>query len=551
MTDAADRSAQRFPTLSPEQLARVATLGTRRPVKRGEVLFAAGDALAHFYVVVSGRMEVVRPHEAAEDLIVVHTPGHFTGEMTLLNGRRALVTGRMLEDGELIQLEAAALKRIIQGDAELSELLMRAFILRRTALIADHHGDVVLVGSRHSSGTLRLREFLTRNAHPHTYLDIDQDADTQALLDQFQVGVADVPVVICRATLVLRNPTDAALAECLGLNPAWDAAHVRDLVVVGAGPAGLAAAVYAASEGLDTLVLESHAPGGQAGSSSRIENYLGFPTGISGGALAGRAYAQAQKFGVEVAIARSAVKLGCEQRPYTLELADGARVQARAIVIATGARYRKLALASLDQFEGVGVYYGATYVEAQLCSGEDVIVVGGGNSAGQAAVYLASLARQVSVLVRGSGLADTMSRYLVRRIEETPNITVRAHTQVEALEGGAHLEHVRWRSAATGEVQTQPVRHVFLMTGAEPNTAWLSDCVCLDEKGFIKAGADLGAADRAAAAWPLSRAPHLLETSLPGIFAVGDVRSGSVKRVASAVGEGSVCIQLVHKVLAE
>jgi thioredoxin reductase (NADPH) len=358
-------------------------------------------------------------------------------------------------------------------------------------------------------------------------------------------------VLICRGELVLKNPTFQQVAECLGLNAEIDVAIVRDLLVVGAGPAGLAAAVYAASEGLDVLVLEKHAPGGQAGASSRIENYLGFPTGISGQALAGRAFTQAQKFGAHVAIANGAVRLRCEKRPFAVELASGEVVRARAIVIASGARYRKPPIENLAAFEGTGVYYAATPIEAQVCGGEEIVVVGGGNSAGQAAVYLAERVKQIHVLVRAGGLADSMSRYLIRRIEEHPRIALRSRTEIVALEGERHLERVRWRASAGGEVETHPIRHVFLMTGAEPNTAWLAGGVALDDKGFVKTGTDLRLRELAAARWPLERAPYLLETSVPGIFAVGDVRAGNVKRVASAVGEGSISVQLVHKALAE
>jgi thioredoxin reductase (NADPH) len=350
---------------------------------------------------------------------------------------------------------------------------------------------------------------------------------------------------------VLRNPGNEKIAECLGFNDAIDRLHVRDLVVVGAGPAGLAAAVYGASEGLDVLVIEANAPGGQAGSSSKIENYLGFPTGISGQDLAGRALTQAQKFGAQITIATGATRLTCDRTPYSVELGPEDRIRARAIVIATGAEYRRLPLENLSQFESAGVYYGATFVEAQLCGGEDVIVVGGGNSAGQAAVFLARTARTVHVLVRSGGLAQTMSRYLVRRIDENPAITVHVHTEIVALEGNGHLEHVQWREGRDADVERRDIRHVFVMTGASPNTHWLDGCLTLDGKGFIKTGPDLSPADLTSAKWPLSRPPHLLETSLPGVFAVGDVRCGNVKRVASAVGEGSIAVSFVHQVLRE
>jgi thioredoxin reductase (NADPH) len=349
---------------------------------------------------------------------------------------------------------------------------------------------------------------------------------------------------------VLKNPSHPEVADCFGLSPTFDPAALRDLVVVGAGPAGLAAAVYGASEGLDVLVLESTAPGGQAGTSSKIENYLGFPTGISGQALAGRGFVQAQKFGAEVAIGRSVTSFKCDgKRAYEIGLSDGSVIHTRALIIASGVQYRRLPLADLARFEGAGVYYGATHIEAQLCEGEDAIVVGGGNSAGQAAVFLAGRARHVHMLVRGDGLAETMSRYLIQRIEESPQITLRTRTEVTALEGDGWLERVAWRGP-DGAPEVRPIRHLFLMTGAEPNTGWLRGCVALDEKGFVKTGPDLGA-DDLAGSWLLARNPLLLETNRHAVFAVGDARSGSVKRVASAVGEGSVCVQLVHRALAE
>src|SRR5947199_1519087 len=428
---------------------------------------------------------------------------------------------------------------------------MRAFLLRRGQLVARGLGDVVLVGSMHCAGTLRIKEFLTRNGHPHTYLDLDRDAGVQDLLDRFRVGMADMPVAICRCTDVLRNPANQQLAACLGFNDAIDRTQLRDLVVVGAGPAGLAAAVYGASEGLDVLVLESTAPGGQAGASSRIENYLGFPTGIGGLELASRATSQAQKFGAQLMIGTGASRLACGRTPYALEIGDGHRLPARAVIIASGAEYRRLQIDNLSQFEGSGVYYAATFMEAQLCTGEEVVVVGAGNSAGQAAVFLAETARRVHMVIRSSGLADTMSRYLIRRIEDHPAIVRHVHTEIVSLEGNGHLERVGWRDNQTGRLETHGIRHVFTMTGAVPSTRWLGGCLALDSKGFIKTGPDLLPEDLATARWPLARAHHLLETSRPGVFAVGDVRAGSLKRVASAVGEGSIAIAAVHQVLHE
>ena len=555
MVDSQDIVSQRrdqiFPRLTQGQIARLLPLGKRRAFHRGEVLFEQGSTDSEFYVVLSGTLEIVRPQLGREELVVVHVPGEFTGETNFLSGRRTLVRCRAAEDGEALALHRDVLKTLVLTDSELSEIFMRAFILRRVALLDAGFGDVVLIGSRHSADTLRLREFLQRNAHPITYVDVERDSDVQVLLDKFQVKLEEIPVFICRGELVLRNPSNQEVAECLGFNSAIDTAVIRDLLVVGAGPAGLAAAVYGASEGLDVLVLESYGPGGQAASSSKIENYLGFPTGISGQALAGRAFTQAEKFGARIAVTRSASKLLCERKPYAVQLSNGETVRARTIIIASGAKYRKLDLPNLSRFEGAGIYYSATQMEAQACENQEVIVVGGGNSAGQAAVFLSRSMKHVHILVRAEGLAATMSRYLIRRIEDTPNITLRTRTSVTALEGDKHLEQVTWKSSATGEVEVRPIRHVFLMTGAVPSTDWLEGCVALDDKGFVKTGPDITAEEQQHAKWPRPRQPLLLETTLPGVFAVGDVRSTSVKRVASAVGEGSICVQLVHKVLAE
>jgi thioredoxin reductase (NADPH) len=545
-----ERREQIFPALTEAQLRRIEHYGTRRAVRDGEVLFRQGDEGVHFFVILTGELDVVRPDGDGEALIVRHQAGNFTGETAMLSGRRALATGRFRGDGEVVDIPPSALRNLVVTDAELSELLMRAFILRRVALITNHFGDAVVLGSRHCARTLGIREFLERNGHPYLYLDVEQDEGARALVERFQIGPHDIPVLICRGTKVLRAPSNAEVADCLGFNAGINTDAVRDLVVVGAGPAGLSAAVYAASEGLDVLVLESNAPGGQAGSSSKIENYLGFPTGISGQALAGRAFTQAQKFGANVAIGLNVKRLDCSGRPYALELDNGERIRARAIVIASGARYRRLGVENLTRFENAGVYYGATFVESRLTEGEEAIVIGGGNSAGQAAVYLSGIARHVHMLVRSGGLAETMSRYLIRRIEESPAITLRTRTEIVDLMGNGELTGVRWRNGATGEVEERPVRHVFCMMGADPCTGWLQGCVALDEKGFVKTGQDLSPEDLASTGWSLSRHPLLLETSRPSIFAVGDVRSGNVKRVASAVGEGSISIQLVHRVLA-
>jgi len=552
---AAPPSGQRaehiYPTLTPAQLARIAAHGRRRQVERGEVLVEAGEQTARLFVVAAGRIDIFRRSERGEELVVSFGPGMFTGEVTMLSGRRGLAQIRAGAAGEVIEVGRDDLLALIQTDGELSEILMRAFILRRVELIARGVSDVVLLGSSHCQGTLRVREFLTRNGHPHTMLDLDRDAGVQELLDRFHVTAADIPVVITCGKVVLKNPTNQQIAVALGFNDAIDQTHVRDLVIVGAGPSGLAAAVYGASEGLDVLVVESSAPGGQAGSSSRIENYLGFPMGISGEELAGRAYTQAEKFGAQVMIAKAATRLACDRKPYAIEIGDGQRLPARAVIIASGAEYRRLPIDSLTRFEGAGVYYAATPMESQLCAGEEVAVVGAGNSAGQAAVFLAQSARRVHMLIRSGGLADTMSRYLIRRIEDHPAIVRHVHTEIVSLEGNGHLERVGWRDNQGGGIETHGIRHVFAMTGAVPSTRWLNACLTLDAKGFIKTGPDLSPEDLATARWPLGRAPHLLETSLPGVFAIGDVRAGSLKRVASAVGEGSIAIAAVHQVLAE
>src|SRR6266516_2862591 len=499
-----------FPTLTSAQVARIAVHGNARQVQRGEVLVEPGEN-PRFFVVTAGNIEIIRPARGTEEVVAVCGPGQFTGEVNMLSGRRGFLRIRASASGEVIAIERERLLALVQTDSELGDILMRAFILRRVELIARGIGDAVLVGSSHSSGTLRIKEFLTRNGHPYSYLDLDRDADVQDLLDHFHITVADIPVVICRGKSVLRNPSNRQIAECLGFNEAIDQTNVRELVVVGAGPSGLAAAVYGASEGLDVLVLESDAPGGQAGSSSKIENYLGFPAGVSGRELAGRAYTQAQKFGAQILIAKCAKRLACDRKPYAIELDDGERAPARAVIIATGAVYRRLSIDNASQFEGAGIYYGATFVESQLCCNEEVIVVGGGNSAGQAAAFLAQTSNCVHMLVRSDGLAASMSRYLIRRIDENPAINLRKCTEIVSLEGNENLERVAWRDNRTGKVDMRNIRHIFVMTGAVPNTAWLGGCVLLDAKGFIKTGRDLTRDDLMTAQWPLTRSPYLLE----------------------------------------
>lgn len=548
---ALDPQTQAFPKLTAAQIDRARPYAKLRPVAAGEILFDVGEPRIPMFILLSGKMEVVQPDGDSERSLVKHDAGSFTGEISMISGRRSLARGRVIETGEFLEISPENLRSLIAKDAELSEIFMRAFILRRLVLITKGLGDVILLGSRHCAGTLRLREFLARNGHPYTYVDLDSDSQAQELLDRFNVTVTEIPVLICRGSAVLRNPTVQEVADCLGFNNPVDESQVRDLIVVGAGPSGLAAAVYAASEGLDVLVIETNAPGGQAGSSSKIENYLGFPTGISGFELAARALNQAQKFGAQIMIAHGVVRLVCSRRPYQLELDNRQKLTTRAVVIASGAQYNKPSLPNITRFEGVGVYYGATNMEAQLCEKEEVIVVGGGNSAGQAAVYLSQFASNVHMLVRSGQLADTMSRYLIQRIETHPKINLHTKTEIVSLEGESHLERVQWLDKTTGDVTTHPIRHVFMMTGANPNTGWLKDCLALDNKGFILTGHDTETNGSQSFHWSAPRPPYLLETTLPGVFAVGDVRSGNVKRVASAVGEGSIAIHLVHRVLAE
>ena len=547
---ALDARTQAFPVLTDAQINRVRSSSKLRQTKKDEILFEPGDTSVPFFVLLSGSMQIVQPDLAGERLITTHGPGQFTGEMTMISGRRCLVRGRVTEAGELLELSGDGLRSLVAKDAELSEIFMRAFILRRLALISHGYGNLILLGSRHSANTLRLREFLTRNGHPHMYIDLDTDKSSQELLDRFEVKLDEIPVVICQAHAVLRNPSIQELADCVGLNSAIDETQLRDLIIVGAGPSGLAAGVYAASEGLNVLLIETASPGGQAGSSSKIENYLGFPTGVSGQELAARAIAQVEKFGAKMMVARSVARLDCERRPYKIRLDNGNKLAARAIVIATGAQYNKPHLANLEKFEGQGIYYGATFMESQLCGQEEVVVVGGGNSAGQAAVFLSETARKVYMLVRSSELSSTMSRYLIQRIEANPAIELHFKTEIVGLEGGAHLERITWQNKTSGETSTHDIRHLFIMAGASPRTDWLRGCIALDEKGFILTGRDLEAV-RGESGWTEARSPHMLETSLPGVFAVGDVRSGNVKRVASAVGEGAIAIHLVHRALAE
>jgi len=544
-------SPESFPVLTEAQLERATTGLPVRAHGAGDVLLEPGQSPPGVFVLLGGELEIIRVLDRKPTVVRVLEAGQFTGEVGTLAGRPAVVRIAAKTPARVVLIPRERLLTLVRNDADLSDVFMRAFVLRRADLISLGFGDVVLVGSDHCAGTLRIRDFLVRNDYPFAEIDLDRERDVEGLLQQFHIALADVPVLICRGTIILRNPSNQEIADCLGFNAAIDVTKPRDLVIVGAGPAGLGAAVYAASEGLDVLVLETTAPGGQAGSSSKIENYLGFPLGISGRELARAAYEQAQKFEAELLVARRATRLDCARKPYVLEVDHGEKIETRALIIASGAEYRKLSVSGIERFEGSGIYYSATPMEDRLCAGEEVAIVGGGNSAGQAAVFLAKNARQVHMLVRSDGLSDTMSRYLIDRIEHHPKIHLRTRTQVVAVEGANHLEVITWQDAETGETTKRPIRHVFVMAGAVPNTKWLEGCIALDDKGFVRTGGDLSLEDLMAARWPLGRSPYLLETTLPGVFAVGDARSGNLKRVASAVGEGSIAVSLVHRVLRE
>lgn len=544
-TDIGNRRHQILPALNEAQFELLGRYGERRHFKAGDILFRQGDRHISMYVIISGAIEIERASALGGAVLHgTHGAGMFTGEIGTLAGRAAVATGRVVADGEFIVISEESLRTLVISEAALSETIMRAYILRRVAYMQDQTGGVVMFGARHSQATLVLRHFLTRNGQPTAYFDTELHAETAQMMERFGVTEADIPVIVTPSGEVLRHPTLRQVADSIGLSSDNIDGRTFDLVVVGAGPAGLAAAVYAASEGLSVAVLDSKAPGGQAGSSSKIENYFGFPTGVSGQALAGRGLSQARKFGAEVAVPVRVSAVDCEGPDFEIAIDSGERLRARSIVIATGARYRKPDLPELERFEGCGVYYSASFMEATFCANEEVVIVGGGNSAGQAAVFLAGHAKHVHIVVRADGLAASMSRYLIQRIEAAPNITLHTRKQIVALQGEDKLERISWQTAG-GEVKTAPARHLFLFLGAEPNTAWLGDCVELDDKHFVLTGPQVPMED-----WPLERGPHFLETSRPRIFAVGDVRSGSVKRVAAAVGEGSAAVQSLHQVLA-
>jgi thioredoxin reductase (NADPH) len=531
------RPKQTFPKLSPAMAARVASYGREEFVPEGTLLFARGERNIDFFLVLDGRIDIFDIDDDGQPQVFhSHEAMQFSGELDLFTGRQILVSGRAARPTRVVRVSRDAFRRMMSAEPDISEIIMRAYILRRVGLIR-HATGVVVIGPAHSGDVLRIVRFLERNGHPHRLIDTETDPLADGFFECVKVQSATLPAVVYGAENVLGNPTTGELADALGLTWEIDPEHVYDLVVVGAGPAGLAAGVYGASEGLDTIIIEGLAPGGQAGTSSKIENYLGFPTGISGQALAGRAQVQAQKFGARILISRHVNKLNCKTHEFHLELAESATVRARAVVVASGARYRSLDIPNYARFEGQGIHYAATAMEAKLCNDEEVVIVGGGNSAGQAAMYLSRTAKHVHMLVRARGLAATMSSYLVQRIAASPQITLYTQTELTALDGDHRVRTVTWCNTA-GDTTTKDIGNVFVMIGAAPNTDWLNGCLELDPKGFVLTGTAAG-----------EEASSPYATSCPGGWAVGDVRAGSVKRVAAGVGEGSVVVQAIHHYL--
>ncbi len=535
------RNAQAFPILDPMEIERVRRFGTPRHLKAGALLYQTGKPNDGVYLVVSGIIRITaRDAHGHEVQVADYGPGQFTGELGALSSRRAMVDGFALVDVEALQIDAARLHSLLMAEAALGEKFMRAFILRRVALIEMGFGGPVFVGNPSSPDLARLQSFLSRNGIPHLLLDPTNDPDAQAFVERYAPSARDLPLAICPDGTVLRNPSDVELATCIGMTDGEALDKLYDVAIVGAGPAGLAAAVYAASEGLSVAVLDARAFGGQAGASARIENYFGFPTGISGLALTARAYTQAQKFGVRMMIPAEAAGLDCEHangEPLAVRLADGRALRSHSVVIASGARYRRPNCPNLLAMEGRGVWYWASPIEARMAAGQEVALVGGGNSAGQAAVFLSSQVSKVWMLVRGRGLAASMSQYLVDRIAATPNIELLTRTEIVRFEGTEEsgMQSTTWRNRDTGQEETRPIRNAFMFLGADPATSWLGGCnIDLDDKGFVKTGSNPGMS---------------LATSIPGVFAIGDVRSGSVKRVGAAIGEGANVVAQIHSLI--
>ena len=545
-----NRREQMFPELGPEEIDRLRRFGVVRHFATAAPLFVTGQVSPGMFVLLAGTVAVRRRDPLGHLApIVEYGAGHFLAEVGQLSGRPALVDAQAVGDVEALLLPPDALRAVMVREAELGEKIMRALILRRVALIESGAGGPVLIGPAASADVVRLQGFLTRNGYPHQVLDPAEDHDAAALIERYAPSPAELPLAACPNGAVLKNPSELELARCVGMTCIDGPDKTYDVAIVGAGPAGLATAVYAASEGLSVVVLDARSFGGQAGASARIENYFGFPTGISGQALAGRAFVQAQKLGAAFVIPSEALRLDCAQAPLAVDVGGGRQIKASTVVVASGARYRRPDIPHLGEFEGRGVWYWASPIEARMCRQEEVVLVGGGNSAGQAAVYLSGFASKVWMLVRGPGLAATMSRYLIDRIEAAPNIELLTRTEVVALSGTpqGQMDRVRWRNTQTGQVTEKPIRNVFLFVGADPATGWLKDCgVALDDKAFVRTGGPLP--EGSGGSRPARPLP--LESSVPGVFAVGDVRSGSVKRVGGAIGEGAAVVAQLHTVLA-
>jgi thioredoxin reductase (NADPH) len=546
------RREQMFPKLEPREIDRLRRFGEVHRYAAGEALFVTGDIAPGMFVLIKGSVRASRRDPLGHSApIVEQGPGEFVAEVGQLSGKPALVDVHAIDDVEALLIPPENLRALMIEEPELGERIMRALILRRVALVEAGAGGPVLIGPESSPDVIRLQGFLARNAYPHQLLDPAQDRSAAELVKQYAPDPADLPLAVCPKGSILKNPTETELAHALGMVPVDDRDQTYDVAVVGAGPAGLSTAVYAASEGLSVIVFDARAFGGQAGASARIENYLGFPTGISGQALTGRAYVQAQKFGARIMIPTEVMRLDVAETPAALHLRDGRRVKASTVVVATGARYRRLDVPNLQDFEGRGVWYWASPIEARLCRNEEIVLVGGGNSAGQAAVFLRNFAAKIWMLVRGPSLAESMSQYLIDRIKATENIEVLTQTEIVALYGSPEkqLEHLRWRNNATGEETEKPIRHVFVFIGADPATTWLTESgIVLDDKKFVLTGSDVPSDGRPSN--DRSGRPLPLETSARGVFAIGDVRSGSVKRVGAAIGEGAVVVAKLHAVLA-
>lgn len=539
-----ERDPIAFPKLTDNQIAMLSAFAVRKKFDTGETLFAAGQKDVKFYVIISGEVEVIDNSECEHTLVTVHEPGEFTGDIDILTGRPAVVSAFARTPCEVYEIAGNELRRILNEVPRIGDVLLTGFLTRRELLKQSGFSGIKVIGSRYCRETHRIREFLSRNSVLFKWLDLEDNADVNEYFEFFNFTAADTPVVICPDHSFRRNPSNAELAECLNIKRPIEHS-IYDLAIVGAGPSGLAAAVYGASDGLSTLLLDSIGPGGQAGTSSMIENYMGFPLGLSGTDLANRAIIQAQRFGAVLSAPVQVVSLVCDNGCHKLRFEDGEEVEAKCIIISSGARYRKLPVKDCERFESSGVYYAATTVEAQMCSGSQVVVVGGGNSAGQAAVFLSGTTRKVIIAIRGGDLGKSMSQYLVTRIHQIPNIEVRYFTEVTGMHGNDWLETVELTDRKTGNQEPIECPGLFIFIGAEPHTAWLNGAIEMDRNGFVKTGDMVGDSD----AWHLDRSPYLLETSRPGIFAAGDVRLGSVKRVASAVGEGAMAVQLVHEFL--